>query len=98
MVHIQGLDYSNFELFELDFIGSKGRIKILEGGRVIEFYSVADSSEYDGYKNLKLDFVHKDTINYFMKEGLNCVLNGCSMTTLEEDYNTQKIVDSLEFP
>ena len=96
LAQIQGIDYRNFELFELDIIGSRGRIKILEGGRFIKFYSVTESSEYVGYSNLKLNLIHRDTINLFMTQGLKNVLNNDPMPTLEEDLNTQKIIDSLE--
>ena len=92
-VEIIGLDHDDFELFELDILGKTGRIIVKDGGRDIEFYSVKDSNEYKGYKNLASEKKHSGTFNSFMSQGLiNCIQNK-EMPTLEDDLKIQNIID-----
>ena len=86
---------NDFEIFELDIIGTAGRIRVLEGGRVIEFYSIEDSKFYKNYKNLHLSKVHTDSIDYFMKQGLSDIINSKKMPSLQEDLYTQKVIDKI---
>ena len=46
------LDAEKYSLFEMDVLGEKGRIKILDSGNRIEHYSVEDSPYYSGYQTL----------------------------------------------
>lgn len=46
---IQACDVKNFLLFELDIIGTKGRLKILNSGFKCEYYPVKESEYYSGY-------------------------------------------------
>lgn len=39
-------------VFELDIIGSAGRLKILENGQKLEYHIFSDSSRYSGYREL----------------------------------------------
>lgn len=39
-------------IFELDIIGSEGRLKILENGQRLEYYIFCESSRYSGYREL----------------------------------------------
>jgi predicted dehydrogenase len=43
---------SAFSIFEMDIIGTRGRIRIADSGHVIELYEVADSPHYTGYRSL----------------------------------------------
>jgi len=45
-------DERAFTIFEMDIIGSKGRIRILESGNIIEIFSVVDDPFYSGYQGL----------------------------------------------
>jgi predicted dehydrogenase len=47
---IQACDDLAFRIFEIDCIGTKGRLNITHSGFDIEYYSVADSSFFSGYK------------------------------------------------
>ncbi|MFA5340053.1 MAG: Gfo/Idh/MocA family oxidoreductase [Candidatus Omnitrophota bacterium] len=38
---------------EMDIIGDQGRIKLLENGNKIEYYSFSESNRYSGYRELK---------------------------------------------
>lgn len=93
--HIFNFDYKNYEIFELDIIGSKGRIKILDGGKCIEFYEVSESEYYASYRNLKLKYVHKGSLDIFMQKGLKTILESDQMPTLQEDLYVQKLIDRL---
>jgi predicted dehydrogenase len=41
-------------IFELDIIGSEGRLKVLENGQVLEYYIFEESPRYSGYRELIL--------------------------------------------
>lgn len=49
---LQGCDAQAFSLFEMDIIGSLGRIKILDGGHRFIRQSVLPSPRYEGYSEL----------------------------------------------
>lgn len=42
----------NYLIFELDLIGEKGRIRILDNGRILEVWHVRRSDRYTGYREL----------------------------------------------
>lgn len=50
--HLQGCDDGAFGLFEMDLIGTAGRVRIADYGQVLETFSVTDSPYYSGYKSL----------------------------------------------
>lgn len=43
-----------FSIFEMDVIGTRGRVRIVDSGHTIERYDVADSPHYSGYTALRL--------------------------------------------
>ncbi len=93
--NIKSLNYKNFEMFELDIIGSSGRVVINGSGRRIDFYKISESEDYHRYKILKLNKSLKFNSDGFMKYGLELFLNSEPLPSLEEDFNVQKVVDSL---
>ena len=93
--NIKALDHRNFELFELDIIGSSGRVIIKESGRKIDLFKASESDEYEGYKVLMPSKSLKCNTNNFMKNGLDLFLRSKSLPSLEDDLSVQKIVDSL---
>tara|TARA_B100002019_G_scaffold131625_1_gene113110 strand:- start:28808 stop:29740 length:933 start_codon:yes stop_codon:yes gene_type:complete len=93
--NIKSLNYKNFEMFELDIIGSSGRVVINDSGRKIDFYKISESEDYHRYKILKLSKSLKLNRNNFMKNGLELFLKSESLPSLEEDFDVQKVVDSL---
>lgn len=93
--HIFNFDYKNYEIFELDIIGSKGRIKILDGGKYIEFYEVSDSKYYVSYKNFKMREIHEGSLDIFMQKGLETILASNQMPTLQEDLYVQGLIDKI---
>jgi len=48
-----GLDDRNFTLFEMDLVGTKGRVRITEAGHVLEGFTVGDSTRFGGYRELR---------------------------------------------
>lgn len=56
----------SFTIFEMDIIGSKGRVCIKDSGHVIDTYTVTDSPHYSGYKSLHLE----DTTTGIMNNAL----------------------------
>ena len=93
--NIKSLNYKNFEMFELDIIGSSGRVVINDSGRNIDFYKISKSEDYPEYEILKLSKRLKFNSNNFMKNGLELFLNSKSLPSLEEDFKVQEVVDSL---
>ena len=93
--NIKSLNYKNFEMFELDIIGSSGRVVINDSGRNIDFYKISKSEDYPEYEILKLSKRLKFNSNNFMKNGLELFLNSQSLPSLEEDFKVQEVVDSL---
>ena len=51
---LQGLDHKNFSLFEMDIVGTKGRVKIEDSGHCFSVYDVVPSKWYEGYFTLEL--------------------------------------------
>ena len=54
---IQACDVQEFLIFEMDCIGTKGRLNITHSGFDVEFYEVRESEIFSGYKEIfKSDF------------------------------------------
>jgi predicted dehydrogenase len=53
--HLHGCDASAYTLFEMDLIATRGRVRVLESGHVMESHRVVDSPRYTGYRTLALD-------------------------------------------
>lgn len=50
--HLQGCDAKAFSLFEMDLIGTLGRVRIVESGYRFETYTAVDSPHFTGYRSL----------------------------------------------
>jgi len=64
--HLHGCDAKAFTLFEMDLMGTRGRVRALDSGHTLELYDVVDSPHYTGYHTLVL----KDKL----EDGLHNVL------------------------
>jgi len=51
-VVLQAVRTAAFTLFEMDILGEKGRLQILDSGHRLEYHAVKDSAYYAGYQNL----------------------------------------------
>ena len=94
-VDLIGLDYKDYEIFELDIIGASGRVIMRNGGREIQVFSASESSAYSGYKNLECVAAYPGYSSAFMLDGLSRALRGASMPSLEDDIEVQKLIEDL---
>ena len=94
-IFIKSLDYRNFELFEIDIIGSKGRIIITERGSNINIFRVKNSDEYKGYKILKENITKKNILDNAMSENLSFGLLGKRKNELQADLEVQQLVSKV---
>jgi len=49
---LQSCDVSEYNIFEMDCLGTKGRLKITRSGFDLEYYEVRESDLFSGYKEL----------------------------------------------
>jgi predicted dehydrogenase len=91
-ISLKALDHKKFELFELDIIGSNGRIKILDGGQKIIFENVITNKYYQGYQNLNIEEVHDTSYSQVMLAGLKQGLSGELMPGLENEIEIHKFL------
>jgi len=95
-IELVALDYNAYELFELDILADKGRIKIIDGGQKISFENVVKDKYYKGYKNLSLEKVHEGSYEKFMANGLSIALNGEKMPGFKDEIKLQLLLNKLE--
>jgi predicted dehydrogenase len=62
-----GLDTRYFTIFEMDLVGTEGRIRLAESGHSLEAYKVADSRRYANYHELA-------RVDSFIEGGLDDVI------------------------
>ena len=53
--HLAGLDANAYSLFEMDILGTQGRVRIVDHGHALEWTRVGDSPYYSGYRTLLAD-------------------------------------------
>src|SRR3989338_308447 len=68
---IKALDHRNYMLFELDIIGQKGRLRLIEKGGKIEWYIVARDAVYRGYNSLRLKKTFHGTFDKMMSYAID---------------------------
>ena len=95
-IELVALDYNAYELFELDILADKGRIRIIDGGQNISFESVVKDKYYKGYKNLSVEKVHKGSYEMFMANGLSMALNGEEMPGFKNEMKLHLLLNKLE--
>jgi predicted dehydrogenase len=49
---IQACDVKSFLIFELDIVGTKGRLRLTHSGYAVEYYDIKDSHLFSGYNEL----------------------------------------------
>lgn len=77
---LQALEADHYSLFEMDILGTQGRIRIIDSGHRIEFYEVKDNPYYTGYKTvLKANEDESDmhnTVLNIVTDLVNCMETG----------------------
>lgn len=74
--HLVGCDAEAFLIFELDVLGSAGRLRILHNGERIELWQAVDSSRYSGVQELALQEVLSGWREERMVQAIDDIL-GC---------------------
>ena len=64
--YLHACDETKFSIFEMDILGSNGRVYIKDSDNIIEIYHIAESPYYSGYYTLQLS----DTLSDIMKDAL----------------------------
>jgi predicted dehydrogenase len=84
-------DDESYRIFELDCLGTKGRLNLTHAGFEVEYYSVAPSHLFPDYRALypAPPPVNKDVPHEFMVEGVRhlvrCLHEGVSSISSGED-------------
>jgi len=50
--YLHGCDESAFSIFEMDVVGTKGRVRLTDSGHKFESFAVVDCAHYSGYRSL----------------------------------------------
>jgi len=77
---LQNLDADAYSVFEMDILGTEGRIRITYSGHRIEFFNVDESPYYDGYQILQKQHQFDDSVSnvilYVVEDLISCIENG----------------------
>lgn len=77
---LHACDATKFSIFEMDILGSNGRVNIKDSGHIVEIYRVVDSPYYSGYNSLHLSDtftdVMKDTLLHAVEDIVHCLQTG----------------------
>ena len=99
LASVQACDIRHFLIFEMDCVGTKGRLNITHSGFDLEFYNVRESELFSGYKELfaKISPINKDTPKKFMINGVRhivaCLKKGQKPVCSGEDG--QKVLEII---
>ena len=83
MIHgVDGVSYS-YSLFEIDVVGTKGRVRILDNGDVIEVWHPAPYGHYGGFAELQLKERRQSSLANAMVYGLDSMMEAfrCGMAS-----------------
>jgi predicted dehydrogenase len=73
--HLKHIDCRSFDIFELDLVFERKRIRICELGAVMEEYSVADNDIFKGYRTLNKDMEYSTEHPNAMKHAVANIRN-----------------------
>ena len=51
--HLQGCDADCFSIFEMDIVGTSGRVRVVDSGHTFERSEAAEDARYAGYRSLR---------------------------------------------
>lgn len=68
---LHGCNEDAYSIFEMDIIGTKGRVHIRDSGNLIDYYLVADDPYYSGYKALQLTKTDQDGLGDVILHAVN---------------------------
>ena len=74
---LHACDATKYSIFEMDILGTEGRVFLKDGGHRIELYKVKDNPFYSGYSSLLLqetiDDAVKDALLYGIEDIVECI-------------------------
>lgn len=77
---LHGCDEKAFSIFEMDIVGTLGRIRILDQGNTVEYYHIVDDPIYSGYRALQLEKIdHQglgDVLLHLIQDVVTCLNEG----------------------
>jgi Predicted dehydrogenases and related proteins len=86
---MRAADAGNFTLCEMDVLGSKGRVRIVDSSYRVELSRAVPSSRYTGYVELKDDDVdfgdRKDVMLHAVEDMVECLKTGATPISSGED-------------
>ena len=88
---MQGVNCNKFDIFEIDLIFEKARIRIIDSGYKIEFYKVVEYQKIKGYKLLELNKIIETQKDFAMLSAVDNISNYLQnkdelMSTVEQAY------------
>jgi predicted dehydrogenase len=88
---IQACDVKEFQMFEMDCLGTKGRLNLTHAGFGLDYYTVAESNLFSGYKEIfpATPPINKDMPRQFLVNAvqhlLECLKEGKKSISSGED-------------
>jgi predicted dehydrogenase len=86
---LHGCSENAFSIFEMDIIGTTGRIRILDQGNTIDYFAVADDPHYSGYMGLLLVKTDReglgDVVLHVVNDVVSCLDKGTRPLCSGED-------------
>jgi predicted dehydrogenase len=72
--HLAGGDALSYNLFEIDLVGSYGRLRITDLGETFEIFEVADSPRFSGYREFSPRASYRDGLRDALKHAVDDVV------------------------
>jgi predicted dehydrogenase len=86
---LAGLDTSAYTAFEMDLVGTRGRVRLAEAGHVLERWDVGDDARYPGYRVLHPrppeHGVLRDALLHAVADVVRCLRGGAEPACTGED-------------
>ncbi len=72
---LHGCDENAFSIFEIDIMGTRGRIQIVDQGNTVHYYRLTDDPNYSGYKALLLEKTERTGLGNVLLNTVNDVVS-----------------------
>ena len=83
-VYLIGVDEREYSIFEIDILGTSGRVKVKSGGRETEWFQRRPDPRYEGYRELSLRSrdcrpSHAQPMSHALQEIVHAILSGLTV-------------------
>jgi predicted dehydrogenase len=86
---LHGCDENAFSIFEIDIMGTCGRIQVVDQGNTVNYYCLTDDPNYSGYKALLLEKTDRtglgDVLLHTVNDVVSCLDKGTEPLCSGED-------------